>query len=110
MTAFDSPLPIPDGEHTTIEETLERLRAAYMGGVSEMMDRVLSEVLLPNDQAKVALDFAQVTAFLMCIKVVEVRGQEPTRENLLAVWWPFAKSLKDDVPPMLRAFAVEAGQ
>lgn len=105
----DAPLPVqPDLAMPTIEERLDALRAFYGNGVSDLMDKVLSTVLLPNDGAKVALDFAQLTAFLMCIKVVELRGQKPTRENLLAVWWPFQKALKDDVPPMIREFAATA--
>lgn len=97
-------LPIPtDGP--TLEDRFDALRQFYMNGASDLMDRVLEQMILPDDRSKIALDFAQVVAFLMCIKVVEARGQKPTRENLMAVWWPFQKSLKDDVPPMLREFA-----
>lgn len=106
MTASDNPLPIPAADDTpTLEERMDALRQFYMNGVSDLMDRVLEQLLLPNDRSKVALDFAQVTAFLMCVKVVEARAQPVTRENLMAVWWPFQKALKDDVPGMLRKFA-----
>lgn len=111
MTASNASLPIPaDENEPTFEERLDALRQFYMNGVSDLMDKVLETILLPNDKSKLALDFAQVTAFLMCIKVVEARGQGPTRENLMAVWWPFQKALKDDVPGMLRQFAEASAQ
>ncbi len=109
MMASDTPLPIPAGDVPTLEQRLEVLREFYSDAASELMDRVLEQLLLPDDRSKVALDFAQVVAFLMCIKVVDARGQKPTRENLLAVWWPFQKALKDEVPGQLRVFAEEAG-
>lgn len=105
MSVSDMPLPIPAADMPSLADRMDALRQFYMNGASDLMDRVLGELLLPDDRAKVALDFAGVAAFLMCIKVVEARGQQPTRENLLAVWWPFQKSLKDDVPGMLRDFA-----
>ncbi|MCP3735658.1 hypothetical protein M9979_12315 [Sphingomonas sp. RP10(2022)] len=103
----DAPLPIPT-DMPTLEEPMDALRQFYMNGASDLMDKVLEQFILPDDRSKLALDFAQVVAFLMCIKVVDARGQKPTRENLLAVWWPFQKALKDDVPGMLRTFAEEA--
>jgi hypothetical protein len=105
MLASDAPLPMPAADTPTLEQRLDVLREFYSEAVSELMDRVFEQLLLPDDRSKVALDFAQVVAFLMCIKVVEARGQKPTRENLLAVWWPFQKALKDDVPDQLRGFA-----
>lgn len=108
MKASDTPLPIPT-DMPTLDERIDALRQFYMNGVSDLMDKVLEQFILPDDRSKLALDFAQVTAFLMCVKVVEARGQKPTRENLLAVWWPFQKALKDDVPPMLRELAEAAG-
>ncbi len=110
MSASDTmPLPIPADDSTpTLADRMDALREFYANGVSDLMDRVLAQFILPNDQSTLALDFAQVTAFLMCIKVVEARGQALNRENLLAVWWPFQKALKDDVPGMLRQFAEAA--
>lgn len=102
-------LPMPAAAGPTLDERMAMLREVYSEAVSALMDRVFEQLLLPDDRSKVALDFAQVTAFLMCVKVVEARGQKPTRENLLAVWWPFQKALKDDVPPMLRELADAAG-
>lgn len=98
-------LPMPATAGPTLAERLDAMREHYMNGVSGLMDVVIEQFILPDDKSKVALGFAQVTAFLMCVKVVEARGQQPTRENLLAVWWPFQKALKDDVPPMLRELA-----
>ena len=109
MSPRDEALPMPAAAGPTLAERLDGMRAHYMGAVSDLMDLMLEQLILPDDKSKVALDFAQVTAFLMCVKVVEARGQKPTRENLLAVWWPFQKALKDDVPPMLRELADGAG-
>ncbi|MGW8135410.1 hypothetical protein ACWGNZ_07200 [Sphingomonas zeae] len=103
--ASDTPLPIPATDGPTLADRMDAVRTFYMNGASDLMDRVLEQFILPDDRSKLALDFAQVVAFLMCIKVVEARALPLTRENLLAVWWPFQKALKDDVPPMLREFA-----
>ncbi len=108
MSPADTPLPMPiDGAVPTRDDVLSRLRDVYGQALDEIMTRVLAEVLLPNDQAAVCLDFAQMAAFLMCIKVVEAKRQPLTRENLMAVWWPFQKALKDEVPGRLREFADE---
>lgn len=100
-------LPIPPHPMPSLENMLADARVAYGEAIGQMMDEVLAGFVLPDQKAAIVLDVAQFTAFLMCIKVVELRGQEPTRENLLAVWWPFQKALKDDVPGMLRLFAEE---
>lgn len=104
------PIPIALGIPTR-DDVLNGLREEYADELNTMMTGILSNLALPDDQACVCLDFAQLTAFLMCIKVVEAKRQPLTRENLMAVWWPFQKALKDDVPGQLRAFADElAGQ
>ncbi len=106
MSPADAPLPMPtDGTMPTRDDVLNRLRDVYATALDDIMTRVMDELVLPDDQAAVCLDFAQLAAFLMCIKVVEAKRQPPTRANLLAVWWPFQKALKDDVPDQLRAFA-----
>lgn len=107
MTAFDSPLPIPAANVPTIEEHKARLREVYSQVIDDVVDRVLQEVLLPNDKASICLDVAQFTTFLMAAKIVEVRGQPPLRENFMAAYWPMQKALKDEVPGMLRALAEE---
>lgn len=108
MMASDTPLPIPAGDMPTINETKERLRSVYLPAISDIVDRCLAEVLLPNDQASICLDVAQFTTFLMAVKIAEVRGQKPEREHLMAAYWPMQKALKDEVPGMLRTFADEA--
>ena len=109
MKASDTPLPIDAGDVPTIDEIKERLRSVYLPAISDIVDRVLAEVLLPNDQASICLDVAQFTTFLMAIKITEVRGQPGEREPLMAAYWPMQKALKDEVPGMLRTFADEAG-
>lgn len=103
----DASLPIPAAAMPTRDDLLDMARAHYGPAVSDLMDAVLTGILLPDDQAKVLLDVAQLTAFLMCIKAVKLRGQQPTRENLMAVWWPLQKALKDEVPGKLREFAAD---
>jgi hypothetical protein len=92
----------------TQDERLFRLRSAYSSAFNDVMDACLGELLLADDKAAVCLDAAQFFSYLMAVKIVEVRGQETTRENLMAAYWPMQKALKDDVPNMLRALADRA--
>jgi hypothetical protein len=97
-----------NGAGPTREELLDRLRGFYSQAINDITDRVLAEVLLPDDQAAICLDIAQFTTFLMAVKIAEVRGLPPTKENLLHWYWPMQKALKDEVPGMLRAHAAAA--
>jgi hypothetical protein len=92
----------------TQDERMLRLRSAYSSAFDNVMDRVLEEVLLPDDKAALCLDAAQFFTYLMTVKVVEAHGLALTRENLMAKYWPFQKALKDDVPGMLRELAARA--
>ena len=49
---------------------MERLREAYTTAFDQIMDRVLSEVLLPNDKSALCADAAQFFTYLMAIKIV----------------------------------------
>ena len=112
MAFDDAPLPMPiNGAGPTREELLDRLRAFYAQAFNDVTDRVLGEVLLPDDQAAVCLDIAQFVTFLMAVKIAEVRALPPTVQNLMRWYWPMQKALKDEVPGMLRAHAAAmAGQ
>jgi hypothetical protein len=90
------------------DDRMLRLRSAYSSAFDNVMDRVLEEVLLPDDKAALCLDAAQFFTYLMTVKVVEAHGLALTRENLMAKYWPFQKALKDDVPGMLRELAARA--
>ena len=89
----------------TIEERLLDARAIYGNAFSDIMDRVLEEFLLVDDKTALLLDAMQFATFMLCIKTVEAKMQPVTKENLMAVYWPMQKALKDDVPGMLRQFA-----
>lgn len=105
-----TPLPVDAGAGPTLEELLERLREVYSRAISDIVDRCLEEVLLPNDQASVCTDVAQFTTFLMAIKIAQIRQQAPLKENLMAAYWPMQKALKDEVPQMIREFAAVAAE
>lgn len=90
------------------EEVLEVLRGFCSDGINGVVTRALGEILLPDDQAKLCLDVAQFTTFLMAVKIVECRRQPLTRENVMAAYWPMQKALKDEVPGMLRKFVDQA--
>lgn len=94
---------------TTVEEQpddiRDRLRAVYSQAFDDIADRVLADLLLPSMQASVLYDMAQFMTFLVAVKLCEALGKPPTRENLMAVYWPAQKALKDEVPGQLRAFA-----
>lgn len=111
MAELDTmPLPIPAADDVpSFEEVRDRLRAVYSQAISDIADRCAEELLLPDHRATMFLDLAQFTTFLMCVKIVEARGEQPTRENLLKAFWPAQKALKDDVLPMLRTFAEQVG-
>jgi hypothetical protein len=89
----------------TQEERLERLRERFGLVLENIVERVLEELILGDDKAKLCLDMAQFTTYLMAIKITEARLQEPTKANILAAYWPMAKALKDEVPDMLRFYA-----
>jgi hypothetical protein len=86
-------------------DVMADLRGVYMQAISDIVDRVLAEVLLADDQAAVCLDVAQFTTYLMAVKIAEVRALPPTTENLMRWYWPMQKALKDEVPGMIRAHA-----
>ena len=97
--------PLNGSTTETQEERLERLRGVFSAAVTDIADRLLEELLLGDDKAKLCLDMAQFTTFLMAIKITEARLQEPTKDKILAAYWPLAKALKDEVPDMLREYA-----
>lgn len=103
----DLGLPTPLSDVETMDDFRNRLRAVYSQAFSDIMDHILEDVILPDVKASILLDAAQFMTFLMAVKLTEVRGQAPTRENLLAAYWPMQKALKDEVPDQLRAFAAE---
>lgn len=110
MSVHDTPLPIPADvlAGPAAHEILDRLRGFYAQAISDVTDRVLAEILLPDTQAAVCLDIAQFTTFLMAVKIAEVRGLPPTTENLMRWYWPMQKALKDEVPGMIRSHAAVA--
>lgn len=87
------------------EEARARVRAAYMQGISDILDASLAEFIMPTDRETIAQDAAQFTVFLMALKIVEARGQPLNRKNLLAAYWPIEKAIKRDLPGMLLDFA-----
>lgn len=107
MHPNDRPLPIPAGDTPTLSEHRERLRDVYSQAISDIVDACLGQLILPDDQAAICLDVAQFTTFIMAVKIAELRGLPPTRENLMKWYWPMQKALKDEVPEMLRQMADE---
>lgn len=106
MRLDDTPLPIPmDGNIPSLDDTMQSLRAFYAEAISEVVDRVLNQLILPDHQAAVCADVAQFTTFLMAVKIADVRQLPPTAENLMRWYWPLQKALKDEVPGMIRQHA-----
>jgi hypothetical protein len=89
----------------TINEMKARARDAYMNGFNDMMTQIVEQFLLPDDRIEVLADMAQFATFLAVAKTTTAKGLPPTRENLMASYWPFQKALKDEVPPQLRNLA-----
>ncbi|HEX8418972.1 MAG TPA: hypothetical protein VF638_03055 [Sphingomonas sp.] len=97
-----------NGSTETQEERLDRLRGVFSVAVTDIAERLMEELILGDDKAKLCLDMAQFTTYLMAIKITEARLQEPAKDKLLAAYWPMAKALKDEVPDMLREYAARA--
>lgn len=99
------PVMPPVVETPSMDDVLAGLREFMVEGIGAMFSRAIENVILPDDQAKLALDVAQVTTFLMAIKLCEIRQLPITVENLMRWYWPMQKALKDEVPGQLRAYA-----
>lgn len=103
MTEFKAPeLPA-----MPFDELRAVLREGYSTAINDIMDGCMANVLLPDDQAALALDAAQFMVFAMAIKTVGNRRQEPTRKNIMAAYWPIEKAIKGEVPRMLNEFVDE---
>lgn len=92
---------------TLFEEQRQRVRQVYMQGISDVMDRCLGEFILPDDQEALLKDAASFLVFLMVTKILDVRRQQPTRQNLLGIYWPLEKAIKDELPKTLRELAAD---
>lgn len=98
-----------DGEkidgRALFDEQRARVRDAYMNGISDIMDRCIGEFILPGDQETILKDAAKFLVFVIVTKINDVRRHPPTRENLLAAYWPLEKAIKDELPATLRELA-----
>jgi hypothetical protein len=97
-------------DHVTQEERMASIREIYSRAIDTIMDKVLEELIVADDQVQVAADAAAFTTFLMAIKICAARRLPVNRENLMGAYWPLQKSLKDDVPGMLRRYAEDVAK
>lgn len=86
------------------EEQRENARTLYSNAINDITDRILAEFILPGDQVAIAQDVAEMTAFLMAVKIATLDGTKPDRRTLMRAWWPIEKGIKQQVPTMLMQF------
>lgn len=106
MTEFKVNIPIAEGA-PTLDDMKGNARAAYTNAFNDIIERVIDEFILPADRIQMLYDIAQFTTFLCASKIPVIKGEEPSRERMMAAYWPFQKALKDEVPGMLRELADE---
>lgn len=115
-TMESSPLAAPPLARS-FDEMRADLRAAYLNAVSDVMERCLEQVILPDEQANLLFDFAMASSFMAVIKVAEIQaayqGGTPVsdRKNIMKLFKQLLKTTDDEVPKMLMLLvdAVNAG-
>lgn len=89
----------------TQEDRMLRLRSVYSSVFNDVMDRIIEEVILPNDKIALLTDAAQYFTFLMVTKIAAAEHKEGDKNALLSAFWPLQSSLKHEVPDLLRIYA-----
>lgn len=91
---------------TRYVEMRDELRARYLTSISEAANEAIRALILPNDQASMALDIAQFTSFLMVEKLAEAMGVEKSdRWALKRLWGKINRSMEQEIPLMLNEYA-----
>lgn len=87
-------------------EVRDELRRGYLETISEAATEAIGQLIMPNDQASMALDIAQFTAFLMVEKLADAMGVDKAdRWVMKRLWGKINKSMEQEIPLMLNEYA-----